>query len=337
MSSSATRSPTNARAHVLVAERQAQARDLGSELAELIDDPERFVAVARRGLTALADSAYQAELARVVPGSTSAFGVRSPLLGTVARQLREPLAESSAASALWLAQRLADEDERELAFLGQRALSRALADDPERAWQLIRRMAHAAPDWIAVDSLAGLVAQGIILEPFRWAEVEQLVYSDHVWERRLVASTIATLPHEWPSANRAELVVNGQRVLMMIKSLIGDDRPEVQKALAWALRSWHPVDPAPVETFIREEAERAVATDDGHRAWVLRDALSAPSMPVPFAAEIRRLLASVRRRADQPSTSEAGQVARDFTDMGRLADQAVAEQGERQLNAGIRR
>ena len=43
--------------------------------------------------------------------------------------------------------------------------------------------------------LAHAVARGILAEPYRWAELEQLVYSPSRWERRLVGSTIATLTH----------------------------------------------------------------------------------------------------------------------------------------------
>ena len=326
-----------ARAQPLVDERLPRARALGTALSQMIDDPEGFVAVARGGLVELADDAYRAELARVAPGSTPVFGVRGPLLAALVRQLRAPLAESSAASALWLAQRLAEEDEREFTLLTQHALRRALADDPERAWQLIRRLARAAADWIAVDSLAELVAQGILLEPFRWAEVEQLVYSTDSWERRLVASTIAVFPAQLSRHRRAQLVDDVPPALILIKALIGDDAPDVQKSLAWALRSWHEVEPDAVRDFIRREAARAATADDGHRAWVLRNALTATAMPALFAAEVRRQLAGVRRRPGQPSSSRAHQVAREFVAAGRLTDRAVAEQGQRQRRARVPR
>lgn len=335
--SGASRTAASEHARAIVEERLPRARGLGSALAELIDDPEQFVAVAREGLSGLADDANRIELARVAPGSASAFGVRSPLLAALVRQLRASLAESSAASALWLAQRLIEEEERELILLAQEALRRALVEDPERAWQLIRRLGRTASDWIAVDSLAELVARGIILEPFRWAEVEQLVYSDHPWERRLVGSTIATIPHQLPRPQRSRLARDGTTALMLIESLLGDDRAEVQKALAWALRAWHEVDPSAVEALIRSNATQAARTGDGHRAWVLRDALTAPGIPAPLAAEVRRQLAGLRRRADQPSSSRAHLIAHEFVGVGRLADRAVAEQGERQLRVGAPR
>lgn len=318
-------------------ERLHRARGLGTALAELVDQPEDFVTVARDGLIALSDDGYRAELARVAPDAAPAFGVRAPLLAAIARQLRVPLVESSAASALWLAQRLAEEEEREFTQLAQHALRRVLADDPERAWQLIRRLGHAARDWIAVDSLAELVGEGIMLEPFRWAEIEQLIYSNERWERRLVASTIAALPYRLPPDRRSELVQNQTPALILIESLLGDRDPDVQKALAWALRSWHDVEPHQVEALIQREASRAVSDVDGHRAWVLRDALTAHGMPMPMVGEIRRQLAGIRRRADEPSSSRAHEVARSFVGVSRLADRAIAQQGARQRQTGVDR
>ena len=44
--------------------------------------------------------------------------------------------------------------------------------------------------------------RGIAREPYRWAELEQLVYSPSRWERRLVGSTIATMTHAGRRARR---------------------------------------------------------------------------------------------------------------------------------------
>jgi len=319
------------RARALVAERLPQARGLGVALAALIDDPEAFVGVLREGLSALADDAYAAEQERIAPGTGAVFGVRNPLLTAIARQLRQPLRHSSAASALWLAERLAAEEERELALFSHVCLRRSLLDDPERSWQLMRRLARRANEWISVDSLAELYAKGILLEPFRWAELEQLVYSADRWERRLVGSTVARLPFEVRRDRRGELASTSG--LTLIKLLLGDAEPDVQKSLSWALRSWLEVDPRSVREFIRSEAERAGDADDGYRAWVLRDALTAPSIDSSFRAEIRARLDGVRRRSAQPSTSDAAAVAGAFVGYERLTEKALEAQGQRQRAA----
>jgi 3-methyladenine DNA glycosylase AlkD len=318
-------SDTTARARASVARKTPEAQGLGAALADLIDDPGSFVAVLDDGFRRLADEDYAAEQDRVAPGSGQVIGVRWPLVRTVARQLRGPLRESSSSSAISLAQHLVGSEIREIRLFAHEPLSRSLADDPERTWQVIRRLARRATDWISTDSLAPLVADGILREPFRWAELEQLVYSSRPFERRLVGATLATLPFRVPRAARASLP--SDRGSALIRLLIGDADVWVQKALGWALRSWSQVDPAGVTRLLMEEADRAARTDDGHRAWVVRDAL--PGQPQRVAAELRRVLAGVRRRADAPSTSEAAAVAAEFAGALDMADRAVALQGDR--------
>lgn len=321
-------SELTARANSFVGERTPEARRLGRALADLIDDPESFVGALRAGFGRLADATYAAEQERVAPGSGAVLGVRWPLIDAVARELRRPLAESTSSSALWLAQRLTAENERELRLFSHVGLRRSLPDDPERSWQLMRQLARAASDWISVDSLGDLYARGILADRRRWAELEQLVYSSLRWERRLVGSTVATIPHRVPRPRRGEL--RDSPGLTLIKSLIGDDEPDVAKALSWALRSWHQVDSAGVESFLRDEAVLATATGDGHRAWVIRDALTGPGLQEPFVSSIRARLAGIRRSRGAPPTSTAAQVAAAFAGLDGLSDRAVAMQGVRQ-------
>ena len=316
------------RAQALVAERLPAARGLGEALGELVDQPEEFVAVAREGLTTLADEPYRAEQGRVAPGSGAVFGVRNPLLAAVSRQVRASLKQGSPSSALWLAERLVTEPEREFTLIAHASLLRSLPDDPERTWQLMRGLARAAHEWISVDSLAELYAAGILRESYRWAELEQLVYSASRWERRLVGSTVARLPYEVGRAERPRLI--NTPALTLIESLIGDAEPDVQKSLSWALRSWLEVDPRGVNELIRAQAADAQRTNDGHRAWVLRDALSAPHIDAAFAAEIRARLEGVRRDGHAPATSRAAETTRGFVGYDRLADAAIAQQGVRQ-------
>lgn len=321
-------SSVSQRAQALVAERLPQARGLGETLGELVDQPEEFVAAAREGLTALADEPYRAEQARVAPGAGAVFGVRNPLLAAVARQLKAALKGGSDASALWLAERLVIEPEREFTILAHTCVARSLPSDPERTWQLMRKLARAAQEWISVDSLAELFAAGILREHYRWAELEQLVYSASRWERRLVGSTVARLPYELGRADRHRLL--NTPALTIITALIGDAEPDVQKALSWALRSWLEVDPTGVRELIRAEAADALRTNDGHKAWVLRDSLTAPAIDASFAAEIRARLEGVRRDARKPSTSQAAAAARGFVGYERLTDAALEQQGVRQ-------
>ncbi|MGI8702990.1 MAG: DNA alkylation repair protein [Candidatus Limnocylindrales bacterium] len=299
-------SEVSERARALVTERLDDAVRLGASLGHLIADPEAFVAALQSGFAGLADAEYRSEQARVAPGGGQVFGVRVPLQRAVERGLRPALRESPPAYLISLAARLIRAEEREIRLLSLALLRHSLREDPERSWQLMRRLGRGATDWISVDTLAEVVGLGILMEPYRWAELEQLVYSPSRWERRLVGSSLAELPFAVETADRTRLA--GTPGLTLIESLLGDSEPDVQKALSWALRSWVQVDPVGVEALVRREAAVAAVQNDGHRAWVLRDAAAA--LPAPVQAEIRELLRGIRRRGDAQPTSRAAEAAR---------------------------
>jgi 3-methyladenine DNA glycosylase AlkD len=191
--------------------------------------------------------------------------------------------------------------------------------DPERTWQLMRRAARGATDWVTVDSLASPYARGVLHEPYRWAEVEQVVFSTSAWERRLAGSTVARVPFVDRVRGRTpEVAAHG---LGVVASLIGDASPDVQKALSWALRSLFLVDPAAVTAFCRAEADRAAEELDGARAWVVRDALS--RLDPAEATILRRRLEGVRRRPGAASTSEASRTAALFGELPPIDPRAV--------------
>ena len=309
---------------MFVSERLVAAADLGAALGDCIEDPDSFVTATIAGLEGLADAIYQVEQERVAPGSGATIGVRWPLLHALERGLRPALRESSSSSVLWLAQRLSRAEPREVRLLALPCLARVLPEDPERAWQLLRRIAHASRDWISVDALAAVYAQGMLAEPFRWAELEQLVYSSQRMERRLVGSTLACLPHGLPRARRGGLEV--APALRLIEALLGDADDQVQKALSWALREWSRVDQPAVAQLLLREAGLAKATQDGNRAWVLRDALA--HQPPEVAQQVRALSTGLRRRTGGPSTSRSAQVAAAFG-LAALSSGAVARQGDR--------
>jgi 3-methyladenine DNA glycosylase AlkD len=317
------------RATAFVDAHREQARRLGEELADLIGEPDAFTTELTAGLMRLSDSGYTAEQERVAPGSGAVIGVRWPLIRELERALREPLQETSSALVLPLAGQLAQAPEREVRLLSLPCLRRTLPEEPERSWQLLRRIARGAADWITVDTLAEVYAQGVLAEGFRWAEVEQLVYSNSRMERRLVGATVARIAHALPRSRRVSLTT--LPALTVIKSLIGDADDQVRKSLSWALREWSTVDPRGVLSFLEAETDEAVASDDGNRAWVIRDALSAVSPA--RAADLRAHLAGIRRRERGVSTSRAAAMAAAFG-VGDLADRALALQGDRYARAG---
>ena len=304
-------SPVTTRAQVFVAEHRDPAAVLGDRLAVEVADPERFERTLTRGLRGLADPAYAAAQPVIVPGSGPLLGVRWPLVSIVGRRVDRALAGQSPAIAVYLAERLARAELLEVRLFSHVALRRALPGDPERSWQVIRLLARRATDWVSVDSLADLTARGILLEPYRWAELEQLVYSPQRWERRLVGSTLAELPFRLRPDERARL--SPTPALALVATLIGEPDPDVRKALSWALRSWRTVDPAGVAELLRREAALSVATHDGNRAWVVRDALTGAGADERLAGELRPILAAAHLRTDRAhDTSRAHEVAHAF-------------------------
>ena len=304
----ATASPITARAIELVADRRPDAEGLGRRLAEETADPDRFAEVLRAGFAALADPEYLAGQRRIAPGIGDLHGVRWPLIEAIKRGFRHATRRERTSSWLFVADRLLREPQLEARWFAFGLIERLIVDDTERAWQLVRRAARDAGDWITIDSLAHPVGTGVLNEEYRWAELEQLVYSPSRWERRLVGSTIATIPFIDRRRGREPSVVS--HALGLIRELIGDAEPDVQKALAWALRSMAGVDRAATTTFLDAEATQAATDGDGHRASVIRDALS--KLDPADADRIRTSLAGIRRRADAPATSRAAETASRF-------------------------
>jgi hypothetical protein len=316
------------RADRLVAERLPLAAALGERISDLTEDPEAFTGALEAGLRELADPVYAAAQPRVAPGGAPVIGVRVPLLRAVERPLRGALRETSSASALWLAQRLIPEPLREVRGFAIPALRRSMPDDPERSWQALRRLGAGARDWIEVDGQADVWASGILAETFRWAELEQLAYSLRPMERRLVGSVLARLPHLLPRSRRGTLEgPTSERALSLVRTLIGDADPRVQKALAWALREWAIVDPAGVTQLLETESRIAVERADAHRASVLRGTLRA--VPAPVATRVRPRLAAVRGRRHAPPTSQAATGLAGLERFAALAGRAVGQQGRR--------
>jgi 3-methyladenine DNA glycosylase AlkD len=305
-------SATTERARAFVADRLPDAEALGRRAGDLVHDPADLASTLRTGLATLADPEYLAGQTMIAPGIGPVLGVRQPLLGAVSRGLRHATRRDPAATLLDAAGALLHEPIAELRWLAIDLLDRTIVREPEQTWQLVRAVAREATEWITIDNLAHVAGRGILAEPYRWAELEQLVYSPSRWERRLAGSTVATIPFVDRTAGRTpEVVGHG---LAIVADLIGDSEPYVQKALSWALRNLSLIDEPRVTELLRREAATARANADGHRAWVVRDSLG--KLPPETADELRRTVAGVRRRSAAPSTSSASAVAAGFMHLG---------------------
>ena len=311
-----TTSATTSRSEAFVVAHRDEAVRLGTSLADAIQDPDAFAALLGSGLARLGDPEVVEGQHRVAPGLGPTYGVRTPLLDEIRRAFRQATRDDRPTTLLYVVDRLFREPRLEARWFAFGLLGRTLPVEPERSWQLLRRAAREAGEWITVDTLARSYAAGILAESYRWAELEQLVYSPSRWERRLVGSTIATIPFEDRVAGRLPEVAD--RALAILATLIGDHEPDVQKALSWAYRSVLVVDAGAVTAAMRTETAIAADTDDGHRAWVIRDTLG--KLDPAVGAELRTALDGIRRRPGAPSTSQASELATRF---GGLPDPAA--------------
>jgi 3-methyladenine DNA glycosylase AlkD len=303
-------SPATAASRAFVEAHLPEAQRLGRDLADLLDDPDAFATALRTGLERLGDEAYRTGQPFIAPGLQAghSIGVRLPLLRAVISGLRRASRSASPDTLLWAGDRLLHNAPLEVRLIAFELLEQVLPSDPERTWQVLRRAAREAHEWITVDSLAQAYGAGILLEERRWAEIEMLEYSASRWERRLVGSTIATMTHVDRRRGRDPLVA--VHALPLVASLMGDAEPDVQKALAWAYRSLTVVDRPATEQALREQTEQAARDDDGHRAWVIRDTLA--KLDPATADELRSRLAGIRRRPGAPATSAASETAARF-------------------------
>ena len=301
-------SPVTASSRAFVRAHLAQATALGTRLAALIGRPDDLVTAIEAGFRELGDAAYVEGSRRVAPGLGEVFGVRLPLMEAAHKTFKRGTAGDSSGPSLDVVDRLIGDRHVDVRWFGMWDLERLLPTDPERTWQLMRRAAREAQEWITIDTLAHPYGTGILDDPRRWAELDQLVYSASQWERRLVGSTLATMPHGDRPGGRDEAVV--RRGLTLIEQLIGDSEPDVQKALSWALREFAPLDPVVITAFLEAESQTAWRDWDGNRAWVIRDSLS--KLPGDAAARIRSSLQGIRKISGAKSTSRAAIIAAEF-------------------------
>ena len=210
-------------------------------------------------------------------------------------------------------------------------------DDPERAWQLMRR--HGA-------RRARLDQRRLARDALRTRHPRRARSLGGDRAARLLGQRMGA-PHgrrddrddcrsRCRASERAEL--QRSPALDLVRPLIGRRARPVRKALSWALRSWREVDPRGVDELLAARHAARRETNDGNRAWVIRDAMKEQRTPVPQPSQAENSRACspacVARPGNQ-STSEAAQIAGRFVGLESLSDDAVRLQGQRQRMAVV--
>ena len=290
-------------AAAILAARETRATVLGEALAGEIGDPAAFAVQLSAAFAELADPEYRAGQAYVAPGIGPTHGVRTPLQVAVRKGFERASRRASPAELLLVCDRLLHEPEREARWFAISTLQRTLPAEPERTWQLLRRAAAEADDWITIDDLAHPYGKGILAEPYRWAELEQLTVSPSRWERRLVGSTIATMPF----VNRRL----GRSPEVAARHSPSWPRSSATPSPTSRRHSRGPIDPWPSSTSrqrpppssVKRRPPRRKTTGIGRGSSATACPSSSRRMPRAFAIGWRRFAAGPERRRPprQPS------------------------------------
>ena len=267
--------------------------------------PGGFAAALTKGLAALADPGVPRRPAADRPGHRRGHGVRWPLMAAVQRGFRNATRGVRPTPLLFIADRLFHETELEARWFAFGLLERTLDVETERTWQLLRRAAREAGDWITVDSLAHPYAKGIAAEPYRWAELELLVVQPvplGAPPRRLDDrddDPRRPAPRPRPAGRRPRPAAAG--------NLMGDAEPDVQKALAWAYRSLTVVDRAATERpfATRRSARPAMTTATAPGSSGTRLPSSIPRRPPSCAADWPASASAPARRRPRAAAETA--------------------------------
>ena len=185
------------------------------------------VATIRAQLEAHADPTYEAGMRRVVPSQLPAHLVRLGDLRRIGAEWSREHRGASAEELIELADALWATGWREEGIVAMIVLSRSKDALQTLPWSTIEAWSSRFENWEHVDNSAMLVTGAMLqLRPGLIDDIEAMASSDHVWQRRLaIVTLIEATRHDASFASQLEA---------MAQRLMGDRRPTMRKAVAWA-------------------------------------------------------------------------------------------------------
>ena len=212
-----------------------------ARLAELVDDPDAFVARSAPGCRPSPTPSTSTASTSWRPGIGPIHGVRRPLLAAVGRGFRRATRARPSGRLLFVADRLLREP-----LTSSRTGSRS-ASSSGRSRRARADLAAPAPrprreagDWITVDSLA---------HPYAPGHPRRALPLGGARAARLLAVALGAPPRRLDDRDddprprgRRPARRSSSRGLPILGQLMGDAEPDVQKALVWAYRSLAEVD-----------------------------------------------------------------------------------------------
>ena len=202
-------------------------------------------------LRAAGDPVNVAGMARYGIRPAKAYGVASPLMRSMAREIgRNP----ALASALW-----------DTGVHEARILAGFLADPRQISEAEVDRWVRQFDSWAVCDS----TCLHLICEtPFAWRKVKEWSACSDEYVRRAGFALLAALAvHDKPAADKPF-----RAALRLVRKHAGDDRNYVKKAVNWALRQIGKRNAALRQAAIAQAAELAASASRSAR-WIGADAL----------------------------------------------------------------
>ena len=202
-------------------------------------------------LHAAGSAANVAGMARYGIRPAKAYGVATPVIRSIARELGR---NTKLASALWSTN-----------VLEARMLATMIADPAEIPEEEVERWVREFDCWSVCDSACiGLLWK----TPFAWRKVREWSRREPEYERRAAFALLAGLAVHDKKAPGKQF----RAALRLISKAAIDERNFVKKAVNWALRQIGKRNAELREAAI-EIAESLIATESRSARWIGRDAL----------------------------------------------------------------
>jgi 3-methyladenine DNA glycosylase AlkD len=202
-------------------------------------------------LHAAGSAANVAGMARYGIRPAKAYGVATPVIRSIARELGR---NTKLASALWSTN-----------VLEARMLATMIADPAEIPEEEVERWVREFDCWSVCDSACiGLLWN----TPFAWRKVREWSRREPEYERRAAFALLAGLAVHDKQATDKQF----RAALRLISKAAGDERNFVKKAVNWALRQIGKRNAELREAAI-EIAEELIATESRSARWIGRDAV----------------------------------------------------------------
>ncbi|MBT8408510.1 MAG: DNA alkylation repair protein [Alphaproteobacteria bacterium] len=208
-------------------------------------------AAALAQLTAKANPAKAAEMARYHKASRVYLGLANPQLDALVKDWRAALDTDqrvALASGLW------DSDIHEARIAAAKLLTQArIRPDDTAAWRLIASWVPSFDAWAVADHASIAGQKRLVWQPARLDEVEGWTRSGHMWTRR--AALVMTLPWTKQRDPKPQERAARERILGWAAGYVSDPEWFIQKAVAWWLRDLSKRDPDRVRGFLAEHGD----------------------------------------------------------------------------------